>query len=280
MHISKIAVTALKGTQPIYPQSWPVVNCGLAHDHEYMVVDKKRKFVSQKSPAGRKLALLRTHTDHSGDKITIKTADNKVKWFEWVPCARDMASLLGEQVEVYFGQSEFSQWMSEFLKIECDVVKLTDTKFTGERRKKRINDYWVNISLVDSSQFLIISQPTLDALSERCGQDIDWRRFRPTLIIKEDYPGELEPDCENTWKKIRIGESHELTYYKPCQRCVVINVNQETGEVDELDLLSYLKKEQGVKRGNPNFGAKFNQPYAGFKNYDIIHIGSKVEVLE
>lgn len=83
----------------------------------------------------------------------------------------------------------------------------------------------------------LVSQSTIDSLSEIAGKQLDARRFRPNIVI-DGIPawGEFE------WvgKQIQIGNARiEIT--APINRCLNIDVNPETGERD-IALLPILQK--------------------------------------
>ena len=61
-------------------------------------------------------------------------------------------------------------------------------------------------------------------------------RFRPNLVIETD-----EPFAEDHWLKLRIGEV-ELELVKPCARCKVTTIDQDTGQVGGPEPLQTLSR--------------------------------------
>lgn len=89
----------------------------------------------------------------------------------------------------------------------------------------------------------LVSQASLDHLSELVGQPIDARRFRPNLVL-EGVPAWTEM----SW----IGQEFELGTARivieaPINRCLNIDVNPVTGEVD-IPVFSRLQKQLGHKQ--------------------------------
>jgi uncharacterized protein len=83
----------------------------------------------------------------------------------------------------------------------------------------------------------LVSQATIDNLSEIAGKQIDVRRFRPNIVIDG-----ISAWGEFDWigKQIKIcSATIEIT--APINRCLNIDVNPETGERD-INLLSLLPK--------------------------------------
>ena len=71
-------------------------------------------------------------------------------------------------------------------------------------------------------------------------------RFRPNITVSNCTPYE-----EDSWKRIKIG-SVIFRLVKPCSRCILINVDQATGEssLEPLQTLTkYRKQEKGVMFG-------------------------------
>ncbi|MDJ0733051.1 MAG: MOSC domain-containing protein [Nostocaceae cyanobacterium] len=84
----------------------------------------------------------------------------------------------------------------------------------------------------------LVSQATINHLSQITGQNIDVRRFRPNIVIKG-----VEPWSEFDWvgQEMQLGTARiEIT--APIGRCLNIDVNPETGKRD-INLLSVLKKQ-------------------------------------
>jgi uncharacterized protein len=103
-------------------------------------------------------------------------------------------------------------------------------QLVGEYHKTRYCDREpVHISLV--------SQATINNLSEIAGKQIDVRRFRPNIVIDG-----VSAWDEFDWigKQIKIA-SATIEITAPINRCLNIDVNPETGERD-INLLSLLPK--------------------------------------
>ena len=71
--------------------------------------------------------------------------------------------------------------------------------------------------------YLLISQASLNDLNSRLSEAVPMNRFRPNLVINGTTPFE-----EDTWSEIKIGEVH-FKVAKPCARCILTTVNQDTG---------------------------------------------------
>ncbi len=104
-------------------------------------------------------------------------------------------------------------------------------QLVGDGRNTRYPDREaVHISLV--------SQATMDNLSELAGTYVDVRRFRPNIVL-DNVPAWGEFDWLG--QQMQLGTA-EIEIVAPINRCLNIEVNPETGERD-LPLLSLLKKK-------------------------------------
>ena len=117
----------------------------------------------------------------------------------------------------------------------------------------------------------MISQASFDDLSLHWQQTIDWRRFRPNLVIAGDFPAYWEDQCRG----LKIGEM-ELALVKPCSRCVIPSIHPETAEKDS-SLLKVLQQHRRRDDGKTYLGqnAVIKQSQRGV----VLNVGDKVEFL-
>ena len=70
----------------------------------------------------------------------------------------------------------------------------------------------------------MIGQSSLDELNQRLEEPVAMDRFRPNLVFSGGQAFE-----EDQFTRIKVGEV-DFQVVKPCARCVLITVNQQTGE--------------------------------------------------
>jgi hypothetical protein len=102
------------------------------------------------------------------------------------------------------------------------------------------------VSLADAYPFLIIGQSSFEDLNSKLQEPVPMNRFRPNFVFTGGKPFE-----EDTWRNFSIG-STRFVGVKPCDRCVLTTVNQETGQkgVEPLKTLtSYRKRDNKVYFG-------------------------------
>ena len=94
-------------------------------------------------------------------------------------------------------------------------------------------------SFADSLPVLLCSEASFNYMDSLLDQPLDWRRFRPNIIVSNQTAFE-----EDTWHEISIGSYVKLFGAKPCARCQLINVNPNDGTSDSniLKALSQTRK--------------------------------------
>lgn len=122
----------------------------------------------------------------------------------------------------------------------------------------------VPIGAIEEEDLLIVTDASLSALREQWGNQLDYRRFRPNLLL--DLINKV-PYIEETWfgKRLYIGEQVEIEMKRPCERCMIITVDPKDSERDP-SLLKIVAKER-----NNHFGV-----YASVIRTGPIHTGDEV----
>ena len=139
------------------------------------------------------------------------------------------------------------------------------------RSTKRIVDsnYVKNkiVSFADAFPFLIIGQSSLDDLNSKMEKPLHMKRFRTNFV----FNGGKSFD-EDRWKKIIVGDL-EFLVVKPCARCTITTVDQETGirGIDPLKTLASYRKVNGK--------VLFGQNMVAISEGKI-KIGNKLNVIE
>lgn len=113
-----------------------------------------------------------------------------------------------------------AQWFSDFLGTQARLVHMAQD-FVREKKGGRF-------AYADSYPFLIASEESLQDLNKRIqangGEIVPMDRFRPNIVVKG-----VEPYAEDTWGQVEIN-GVGLSVVKPCIRCPIPQVNQETGK--------------------------------------------------
>jgi uncharacterized protein YcbX len=239
--LSEIYLYPIKSLGGILVESAEVTDRGLKHDRRWMLVDENNQFLTQRTH--HKMALLQVsieeeklivnHKDFLSEKISIPLNQ------ELFTNEISRAAVWDDEVMVKVYNDKINNWFSQQLSTKCKLVYMPDTSI----RMVDIN-YAENgevTSLSDGYPFLIIGQESLNYLNSKLAPPIPMNRFRPNFVFK----GGTAHD-EDEWHEFKIGD---VTFFgvKPCSRCVVTTIDQQTGfkNKEPLQTLSSYRNFDG-----------------------------------
>jgi uncharacterized protein YcbX len=144
------------------------------------------------------------------------------------------------------------------------LVKMTDIS----KRPKRlfVPPYKTTLSFADGYPYLILGEESMNQLNAKLEQPVRADRFRANIIVSSSIAHE-----EDEWKGLNAGNA-QLQVIKPCARCVMITVNQQTGETGKEPLKTLAGYRQ--KRNKIYFGANAICTEDG-----IISVGDRLEMI-
>lgn len=144
------------------------------------------------------------------------------------------------------------EWFSQLL---GRPVQLLVNQQALDRAEKRYP--WGPI-FSDGYPLLLCNLASLDAVNLATGELFEMRRFRPNLVIDAELPW-----AEDGWDYIEIGDTL-LKREKPCERCVLITRDPETGEkhATQEPLRTLAQLHQGPA-GEVLFGQNFSVARCG-----------------
>lgn len=220
--LSEIWIYPIKSLAGIRLQRAIVKQKGLAYDRRWMLVDEAGRFLTQ-----------REHPEMSQFQITMDniqlTILNRISGQSIVlnlngenDCESMPVIIWDDKVEAIEVSQEYSRWFSEQLKIKSKLVFFPETNARPVDPNYAIQNE--HVSLADGYPFLIIGQSSLDDLNKRLQEPIPMNRFRPNFV----FTGGM-PYAEDSWHRFSVGKN-KFAGVKPCGRCVLPNVNQQTGK--------------------------------------------------
>ncbi|MCS5490408.1 MOSC domain-containing protein [Algoriphagus limi] len=221
LYIQDIFIYPIKSLGGIRLDEAIVEEKGFRYDRRWMLIDEDGLFVSQRTYP--KLALLQVELSPEGLTIFPKNDPDN---FILIPFDQE----LDDSVEVVVWDDamssklvgyKFDRWFSDFLGKQVRLVKMPEST-----RRLVSSKYAVNgeaVSFADGMPYLLIGQESLNDLNQKLEKPVHMDRFRPNLVFSGG-----EPFQEDTFRKIKIG-STDFQVVKPCARCVLITVDQETG---------------------------------------------------
>ena len=218
MFLNGLYVYPIKSCGGIAVEEWEVDERGLRHDRRWMLVDEAGCFVSQREFP--RMALIRVRIEPGGLLVDAPDMPSLNVPFRPPDGKLRLARVWDDLVESRTVGDDADRWFSEFLQTRCKLIYLPDESVRQvDPTYGRPGD---RVGLADGFPFLLISEASLADLNARLEQPLPMNRFRPNLVI-----GGCEPFAEDGWKVIRIG-SMTFRVVKPCARCVITSVNQES----------------------------------------------------
>ncbi|QGJ71989.1 Molybdenum cofactor sulfurase [Planctomycetales bacterium 10988] len=237
MKLQGIVYYPLKSAQGLSVNRHPMVARGLIHDRQWMLVNSRGQFLTQRQFP----AMARLNVQPAEDSL-------RCSYEGQPPCHIPLQLPEGElrpvriwrdKTEAYGYPPAIDQWFQQALGTECHLVRQAEEVIRSIDR-----DYVLSerpVSFADGFPFLLTNQASLDALNDRLERSIPMSRFRTNLIV-EGFPAFAEDD----WKQVKIGP-FLFEVAKPCARCKVINIDQQTGEPtgEPLPTLGTFRKQTG-----------------------------------
>ncbi|MEM1401991.1 MAG: MOSC N-terminal beta barrel domain-containing protein [Pseudomonadota bacterium] len=193
---------------------------GIAGDRRWMVVDEAGDFVTQRNHA--QLALLKATPTNGGLRLSMSGRDTEVA----IPATTDErlpVVVWGDTVSAQMADDASNAWLSDQLGMSMRLAYLPDD---GQRPVDRDYSDGELVNFADGFPLLVITQSALDALNEKLDAPVPMNRFRPNLVIAG-----APAHAEDEWQEIAIGEAR-VRLVKPCSRCVIPSIDQDTTERD------------------------------------------------
>ena len=267
--LAALHVYPVKGCRGLAPAAAWAGARGLEGDRRWMIVDGAGRFVSQRTrprlaivapePSCGSLVLralgrepLVVPLGPDGGPAGGAPAAAVTVWRDTV-AARDagaaaaawFGALLGEAARLVFMPDDTRRAVDPAFAVPGDIV-----------------------SFADGFPWLLISEESLADLNARLPRPLPMSRFRPNLVVSG-----CAPYAEDGWRTLRIGEA-VFRVVKPCARCAVTTVDQETGEADGPEPLRTLARYRRV-----GGGVMFGQNLLAEKTGEL-RVGAPVEIVD
>lgn len=228
--VSSLHIYPVKALQGIAVSSATLTTQGLAFDRHWMLVDANGQFVTQRQlPAlariGVRLTAEHLCLEHAGlPPLVITLADipdnrcNVVVWRDTcVAC--DEGAAAAQWLTQAVGQWQGGELRLVRFAPEC--VRAVDAAYMDGAN--------ADTAFSDGYPFLMVSEASLAALNAQLqangAQPVPMTRFRPNIVLSG-----VAAWGENACKTLTAADAtYSLTMRKPCQRCKVTTVDQQTG---------------------------------------------------
>jgi uncharacterized protein YcbX len=263
--LSEINIYPIKSLGGISLEKAQLEEKGLQYDRRWMLVDEEGMFITQRKHF--ELALLAVNIIDDRLVVSHKTLPEQNISFS-------LNEDTGEQIPVVIWNDTatglevskaVSKWFSDFLKFGVKLVKMPQVEKRLVDPKYASNEEIV--SFADGYPCLLIGQSSLDGLNAKLQNQVRMDRFRANFVFTGGAP-----HIEDSFSTFYIGETL-FSAVKPCARCVLITIDQQTGEKGQeplRTLAGYRTVEKKIM-----FGQNLLHQHTG-----IIHVGDELKVID
>ncbi|PZX50232.1 MOSC domain-containing protein [Algoriphagus chordae] len=194
---------------------------GFELDRRWMLIDESGKFISQR--AFPLMAML--HVEIGADSLSVYHISKPAELIQ-IPIEDEgheisEVKVWDDKMPARLVSTEIDDWFSAILNMNVRLVKMPLSTERKVDPKYAVNGE--SLSFADGMPYLLIGQKSLSDLNTRLEDPLPMNRFRPNIVFSGG-----EAFVEDSWKKIQIGEL-DFQVVKPCARCVMTTVDQDTG---------------------------------------------------
>jgi uncharacterized protein YcbX len=268
--LSEINIYPIKSLGGISLSETLVEVCGPRYDRRWMLADAQGRFITQREFPKMATLQLSVNENHlnvtAGDEsldipFDTETVGNEIGVEVW-----------GSFFTAETGYPQASQWFSDILGTNCQLVRMNQNSNRAVNPDYAVNKLKDKVSFADGYPYLLIGEGSLSDLNSKLATPVPMNRFRPNLVVSG-----VDPFAEDGWKKIRVG-STIFHFVKPCARCVMTTIDQQTGIPEGKEPLKTLATYRTVKKDGEN-KILFGQNLIAENTGDTIRVGDSVEIL-
>lgn len=266
MNLSEINIYPVKSLGGIPLDKSVVEERGLQFDRRWMLVDGKNQFLTQ-----REFPQMATFQVEIAENNLRVFAAGEEKPISFEPPTSETANvkIWNSRCRAKIYENEVNDWFGQILQTKCRLVLMSEDTRRLVNPFYAVNKYRDAVSFADGYPFLLIGENSLADLNSRLEKPVPMNRFRPNFVVKNS-----EAFAEDTWKRIRIGKVL-FHVVKPCARCVMTTIDQQTGISGGTQPLKTLASFR-LKRQKILFGQNLIAENFG----ETLKVGDEVEVVE
>ena len=247
---------------------------GFRYDREWMITDSHYHFISQREIES--MATLEASINK--DSLILHSNTNQLS----VPLDSEKlnqvrATVWDDICDAYDEGDEASNWLTNELgEYKGSSLRLVRFSAKGERSvpEQYLNGVKAQSAFSDQFPYLITSWESLSklnqGLNEKKSKEVSMNRFRPNIVVQgvDDLEKMTASDLSCDEAQYSFG------LRKPCKRCKIVTINQDTGEIIEpkepLATLVKLKFSDAIK------GAFFGQNAILLSDDCTIRVGDEL----
>lgn len=194
---------------------------GFRYDRRWMLVNEEGMFLTQRDYP--QMSLLSVILE--GKELVVfpkKDPERSIKIpIEFALGPELTVTIWDDRVLAKIVDPKVDQWFSDFFGFKVHLVLMPESTQRKVDPKYAVQSE--SVSFADGMPYLLIGQESLNDLNSRLDNPVSMNRFRPNIVFSGG-----SPYLEDSLRKVRIGQV-EFQIVKPCARCVMTTVDQESG---------------------------------------------------
>ncbi|XP_036317928.1 mitochondrial amidoxime-reducing component 1-like [Rhagoletis pomonella] len=191
-------------------------------------------------------------------------------------------SVFGAPLDAMLCGEKYDRWFSQYILSQENGVKLVYYPYPKPTKpidkdlakEPHIKKYDTG-AFADATSYMLMNLSSIEDLNKRLPRPVQPIQFRGGFYLKMD---KNEPYAEDSYDWIKIGQQAVFRKVAPCRRCILPNINPETGERDpDNNPLKTLKTYRCFEKNpSPVLGIHLGLREPGkVKRGDVIYIGIK-----
>ncbi|MBV8853144.1 MAG: MOSC N-terminal beta barrel domain-containing protein [Sinobacteraceae bacterium] len=210
----------VKSCRGIVRSSVQVRATGFEWDRHWMIVDAKGTFQTQRTHP----QLARIIPEIATDALQLSAPGMPVLRVPLQPVGTEFPVRVWDDRCMALDQgAEAADWVSRavgqpvhLVRVAPSMARVASAKYAGSTPAP--------MAFADGYPVLVCNQASLADLNSRLPEPIPMERFRPNIVVEG-----LPPFAEDRIAALRMGDV-TLRLVKPCARCVIPSIDQQTGE--------------------------------------------------
>jgi uncharacterized protein YcbX len=226
----------LKGGRALTGPLLPLDEFGPENDRRWMAVDPAGNQVTQREAA--RLCLVSAQPVDGGLELSAPGQSALVVPLVGAGTEARSVRIWKDRCDAIDQGDEAARWLGTWLTRACRLVHMPAS--THRRTDPEFDPAGGRVSFADGYPVLLANEASLDALNQRLTEPLPMSRFRPNVVIRG--AGAFDEDA---WRRFLIGPLR-FDAVKPCARCQVTTIDQDTGTPGREPLTTLARFRKGA----------------------------------
>ncbi|TDR23408.1 MOSC domain-containing protein [Marinicella litoralis] len=231
--ISHLYTYPIKSCAAISHDTITINAMGLEGDRKWMLVDEEGVFLSQRKYP--KMALIQPQLTDS--KLTLSAPGMQQLSIDLTTTGHNRnVTIWQDSLTAHVISHQANDWFSTYLGVAVQLVHYAANSF--RQIDLAFSKPGQPVAFADGYPILLTHQATLEQLNKSLTHAVAMSRFRPNIVVQSTEPAWSELD----WNELSI-DNLKLNLVKPCARCVMTGIEQQTGTQTGTEVLLTLKQK-------------------------------------